>query len=271
MAVRPGSHIRNPRRGNVSQSVFSAFNFTPLHLSPQLWLDASDTSTITESGGAVSQWNDKSGNGYNFSQGTAAAQPTTGVTLQNGLNVLNFDGGDNLLAANASDWKFLHDGTDYIIAVAARITSNTGGYMGNMEGGSGQTGVYLFKTGTSIFHYVRNDPNIVLLNTPSNIVDTSFRVVSVLSDPDNATAVNRSRIFVDRGLQNANSTNTAAPSSSNPGQVFRVGSMVTNAGASVFFMTGSIAEIIIVSGSAAIESNRILLRDYLNNKWRMYA
>ena len=29
----------------------------------QLWLDASDTSTITQSEGSVSQWDDKSGNG----------------------------------------------------------------------------------------------------------------------------------------------------------------------------------------------------------------
>jgi hypothetical protein len=41
-----------------------------------LWLDASDTTTITESGGAVSQWTDKSSNAYAFTQGTAAFQPT---------------------------------------------------------------------------------------------------------------------------------------------------------------------------------------------------
>jgi hypothetical protein len=41
-----------------------------------LWLDAADTTTITQSGGNVSQWNDKSGNGYNFAQGTSANQPT---------------------------------------------------------------------------------------------------------------------------------------------------------------------------------------------------
>ena len=35
-----------------------------------LWLDASDSSTITEVSGAVSQWDDKSGNGNHVSQGT---------------------------------------------------------------------------------------------------------------------------------------------------------------------------------------------------------
>ena len=37
--------------------------FSPLDLSPAAWFDASDSGSITESGGAVSQWNDKSGVG----------------------------------------------------------------------------------------------------------------------------------------------------------------------------------------------------------------
>lgn len=56
------------------------------------WYDASDTSTIVESGGAVSQWNDKSGNGNNATQGIVAAQPVTGTRTINGLNALDFDG-----------------------------------------------------------------------------------------------------------------------------------------------------------------------------------
>jgi len=63
----------------------------------QLWLDAADASTITESGGAVSQWDDKSGNGRNFTQGTGANQPTTGTRTQNSLNVFDFDGSDALV------------------------------------------------------------------------------------------------------------------------------------------------------------------------------
>lgn len=64
--------------------------FSPLDLSPLLWLDASDESTITESGGAVSQWDDKSGNGNHVVQAAGGLQPTTGVNTFNGLNVLYF-------------------------------------------------------------------------------------------------------------------------------------------------------------------------------------
>lgn len=38
--------------------------------------DASDVNSITESGGAVSQWDDKSGNGYHMKQSNSSLQPT---------------------------------------------------------------------------------------------------------------------------------------------------------------------------------------------------
>jgi hypothetical protein len=59
------------------------------------WWDASDVTTITESGGAVSQWNDKSASGNNVVQ-AGSNKPATAVNTQNGLNVLTFASGDLL-------------------------------------------------------------------------------------------------------------------------------------------------------------------------------
>ena len=41
-----------------------------------LWLDGSDLNSITSSGGLVSQWSDKSGNGYHATQATDLNKPT---------------------------------------------------------------------------------------------------------------------------------------------------------------------------------------------------
>jgi len=60
----------------------------PSDITTEAWYDASDADTITESGGAVSQWDDKSGNGNDLTQPTAAQQLTTGSSTLNGLNVL---------------------------------------------------------------------------------------------------------------------------------------------------------------------------------------
>lgn len=66
-----------PGTGDVS-----AAPWTPLDLGSALvaWYDAGDAATITESGGAVSQWNDKSGNTNHLAQGTGANQPVYSAT-----------------------------------------------------------------------------------------------------------------------------------------------------------------------------------------------
>ena len=62
--------------------------WTPASLSLVAWFDASDPSTITESGGAVSQWADKSGNGYHATQSNKTLRPYTGTRTLNGLNAV---------------------------------------------------------------------------------------------------------------------------------------------------------------------------------------
>ena len=69
----------------------------PTEITTALWLDAEDTSTITLNGATVSQWADKSGNGRNAVQATAANQPTTGTRTINSRNALDFDGADDRL------------------------------------------------------------------------------------------------------------------------------------------------------------------------------
>ncbi len=59
----------------------------------QLWLDADDASTITESSGTVSQWDDKSGNGNHAVQGTSWSKPSYGSTTINSKNVVDFYNG----------------------------------------------------------------------------------------------------------------------------------------------------------------------------------
>lgn len=102
MGYRPGRKLRAPWRDRVSTQVGHWQNFSPLSLQPNLWLDASDLSTLTVASGRLSQWNDKSGNNINFSNATGAEQPYSGSRTINGLNVIDFipnnvlGGGDNL-------------------------------------------------------------------------------------------------------------------------------------------------------------------------------
>ena len=65
--------------------------WTPANLTTELWYDGSDTGTITEIAGAVSQWDDKSGNGNNLAQLEVTDRPTTGTNTIGGLNVIYAD------------------------------------------------------------------------------------------------------------------------------------------------------------------------------------
>lgn len=81
------------------KEVNGSLPWTPNDIITVAWYDASDSGTITESGGAVSSWADKSGNGYDLTQGSGSLQPTTGTrTIGDGLNVIDFDGSEALEA-----------------------------------------------------------------------------------------------------------------------------------------------------------------------------
>ena len=69
------------------------------------WYDASDASTITESAGDVSQWDDKSGNAYHLTQSNGTYKPTTGTRTINSLNVLDFATGDFIDVNTATSYS----------------------------------------------------------------------------------------------------------------------------------------------------------------------
>ena len=75
--------------------------WTPANLSTQSWYDGAEASTVTVSAGAVSQWADKSGNGWHLSA-SGTAQPTYGTETINGHNALVFDGVNDTLSTSTN-------------------------------------------------------------------------------------------------------------------------------------------------------------------------
>jgi hypothetical protein len=62
-------------------------------------------------------------NSYDLTQATAAARPTWETNELNSLPVIRHASGDILQAATASDWKFLHDGTEFGVYIVWKATS----------------------------------------------------------------------------------------------------------------------------------------------------
>lgn len=122
------------KRLQVSTPVASWMNFNPLSLTPVVWFDASDSTTITESGGAVSQWDDKSGNGINLTQATAANQPTTGTRTQNGLNVLDFNGDKMDSGYSISQIGASRAFTQFLVLKCDTVNTNQGFFAAQRSG-----------------------------------------------------------------------------------------------------------------------------------------
>lgn len=81
--------------------------------SPNLWLDASDTTTVTyDSAGTqgVSEWRDKSGNDYHSTQTTGSRQMKYNVIQINGLPTLRCDSWDAIWSLNPvpANWQDLY-------------------------------------------------------------------------------------------------------------------------------------------------------------------
>lgn len=78
----------------------ASLRWTPANMSTALWYDASDAATITTVGGAVSQWNDKSGSSRNATQGAEASRPLLVQAAVNGRSAIDFDGSNDFMSSS---------------------------------------------------------------------------------------------------------------------------------------------------------------------------
>jgi hypothetical protein len=117
--------------------LFSRFvPFSPASISGlTAWWDASDSSTLfdADTGGSaatadgeVGRIEDKSGAGRNFTQATSANRPTRKTAVQNGLDVLRFDGTNDRLNGTTFDNLFASSAsTCFIVAKATTVPSDS--------------------------------------------------------------------------------------------------------------------------------------------------
>ena len=86
-----GSGLNSGLFGVVSTFIISKNLWTPVIITPQLWFDSADTSTIIQSGGLMTQWTNK-GVASNNATATTPQQPTYGIHQLNGKNLVSVRG-----------------------------------------------------------------------------------------------------------------------------------------------------------------------------------
>ena len=245
------------------------------HLAPltpvagyKVWLDAADTGTITQSGGLVSQWTDKSGSAYAFTQATSANQPTTNADTQNGKNVLTWGTNDFLLSTAASStWIFLHNAQSTVFFAYKSTVNTTEAALLTDDGNtSGSVGFFMAVENNAQF-YTQITRGVggsyVSSNATSNgVLDTNFTYTTVISDATNATAANRQDTRIKQGSAIKNNVQTQAVDNGNPATSLRIGAYagISNA------LNGTYGEILIYE--SILSAGDILLnQQYLAGKW----
>lgn len=167
----------NPRRSTA---------FTPLSLTPALWIDPSDTATMFQSNAGTTTVTDtsvcgyagdKSGNAKHF---TSLANNTTRPTWNNnsGKPYLNFDGTDDVLRNNTDMGFYSAGALSTFIAVRGNPALNTYLFVSTETNGGAYYGIAQSSNGSA------SDSKIFMLNDASSVRFNSDLALGIWNNAD---------------------------------------------------------------------------------------
>lgn len=209
-----------------------------------LWLDGNDASTLTYSSGTVvSQWNDKSGNGYNATQSTVSQQPVYDTTLKG----LKFTQANNSGMVTSAPWSR----TETVFAVL-NLSATGGNVIGTTNASRGRQ-IRLATGNLRIY-----SDSAIISQSPLNTLTTTDKYVytyfNSVTDAYYETNVN-----CIQDIESNAALNFTAGSFNNI-----IGS--STSGATIFSYDSYIYELIVFN-SALSSANRLAINRYLFNKW----
>ena len=228
-----------------------ASGFNPKSISGlKLWLDATDSSTLTLNGSAVSEWRDKSGNDFHFSQGTSNNQPTYTATI-NGKAAIAFDG--------------TNDGLDRISVTNSSVANATGAcafVVYEISGTDSQSAA--FRTSTSGSGHDRFN------TTTFHAYFRSARLVSLSPAPPSSGRVlltSSSDVAADLQTLRVNGASLQTQSCASTFATWRALSFATwSVGYDGSYLLGSVGEIIVI-GRSVTPAEIATVEKYLAKKW----
>ena len=257
-----GSWPRSGVRTRLPVTIYrrASNEFSPKSISGLVaWFDADDLSTFTLSGVAVSEWRDKSGNGYAVSQETGNNQPQrTGTVL--GRATVDFDGSNDCLFSDNTGLAASFSGDKSVTAffvgqmhtTAESAVNNLGVWLSIGSTSSGTPNFYFRAASDSgNFQFVtRNDAS----STTGGIFGSSDLLggaspssfVVSLTSPSQGTAVERAHSVVRSSTTSATLTASAArPAGNATFNRFTIGAFGTTSFSD--FFPARISEVILYS------------------------
>jgi hypothetical protein len=241
--------------------------WTPAEITTALWLDASDSSTITLDSSVVSQWADKSGNDRHATQSTARARPTVSAAALNGLNVLTFDGSNDFLDLGT----VLGRPQDYTVFAVTRFTKTLSASQAVIasEDGTGASAKACATiaseaggVGDCFWHY--GDGTNYRWGYASGAITINTFAQYCLR---HAHGVQNESLYKNGTIITNNYLSGAATAVGGTAQPWSIGRLGAYNG---WYLGGNVAEIVVLL-SAASPTDRQKVEGYLAHKWALTA
>ncbi|MFB6258753.1 MAG: hypothetical protein ABEH38_08670 [Flavobacteriales bacterium] len=213
------------------------------------WLDAEDQSSYSD-GDPVSSWNDRSGNGNDFTHGNSSYQPEYNASALNGKATLIFDGHDYLQAGNMGMLET--DDVTWFVVGKPDPNAGTQWYMRSRFTNEGDLWGTYFKNGDDRTHSRGGSFKALQLGSNSG----SFNVMTTVWDG----AADELHGFRNGGSQGTRTGVDRNPSSHDR---TRIG---TNSGSAGSYLDGEVGEVIGYSKTLNT-AERIIVDNYLASKY----
>jgi hypothetical protein len=247
--------------------------WTPAELTTALWLDADDAGTITQSGGFVTEWRDKSGNNRHATDSIAGVRPAYQATEFNSKPTLNFDGSDDRLGLSTAIALAEANSFDIFIAMAPNTTGRDMSFgaatIARMPGSdaAGSFFVGYNSAGQLVCHHHLAAGNNAggSIKSPASTFSSTSRLIAYYRYNSGAGAaiVDRWNMRLNGGSELVKSTSAT---SSGWGANNFLGRVIT----AQYSHRGLISEIIITP-SAISNADRERVEGYLAHRWGLTA
>ena len=254
--------------------LFASAAFSPLSLSPALWLDGADASTLYDAttggslvapDGSIARWEDKSGNARHLTQLTAIFRPQRKTSIQNALDIVRFDGSNDLLSVQNSFLNALSGFSVFCVNKWQRNAGNNGTVYSYGVNGVFTNDILSGQFGASTRLYQVNNgadgSASITANPPANAI-----IESLLYDGSQTGNANRLRVVIDGVAQSPSYTGYTVPATtaSPTSPTFALGGYFPSLNFNYF--QGDIAEIIVLPYATTADQKAQVER-YLAVKW----
>ena len=227
-----------------------ASGWTPADITTELWLDASDASTITESLGLVSEWRDKSGSNNDATQVVAASQPQTGVDTIGGNNALTFSK-DYLVLDPSVDFS-QYKSQELFAVMQANDEGTSKGFFTQFDGVS-NCFIHRYNNDTMKIAFFAQTSGLQVVETPQSGLTSELVYSSYANSGEIAVKISQATSYTTLSTPQSLANSTA-----------QIGVGGRSNGVNAF--DGKIGELVFVPNALSAD-DRYKMEGYLSWKW----